>query len=312
VSPTRRIALACALLVALLAGAYVAVPTVFLQPLLALNRGLSGLTERTVEVDGHRVHYLEGGRGETVVLLHGIFAEKDHWVEFARGLTSSYRVIAPDLPGYGESSRLEDRSYGYAEQVRRLRLFLDRLGLERVHLAGNSMGGTIAALYAVEHPERVLSLGMIGAPHGIRSPVASEADRRIAGGGIPLIARDAREFEIMLDLLFVTRPVLPRPIVAGAVGEAVRRSASNVRLWEEQRRDGYLLQEALPRVTARTLVLWGAEDRVFDASGAEVVRRILRERDVVVLPQIGHLPMMEQPRQTSAMYTQFLARAPAP
>jgi abhydrolase domain-containing protein 6 len=310
VTRIRWVVLILALPLAVLAGAWAAVPTVFLGPLVSLNRGLSGLSERVVEVGRHRVHYLEGGQGETVVLLHGIFAEKDHWLEFARGLTGSYRVIVPDLPGYGASSRLDDESYAYAAQVARLHEFLERIGAEEVHLAGSSMGGTIAALYAIEHPERVRSLAMIGAPHGIRSPTPSEADRRIAAGGIPLIARSAREFDGMLEILFANRPLLPRPIVVSASREAVRRAPSNVRLWEEQRRDAYLLQEQLPRVVTRTLVVWGAEDRVFHVSGAEVVRRSLPGQEVVVLPQVGHLPMMEQPKQTAALYTQFLQRRP--
>lgn len=289
-----------------LAAVYTARPHSLVAPLVSLNRRLSGLSAKVVEVDGHRVHYVEGGEGEAVLLLHGIFAEKDHWVEFARGLTPAYRVIAPDLPGHGASTRLEDEPYTYEAQVRRLHALVEQLGIESFHVAGSSMGGTIAALYALEHPDRVRSVAFIGAPHGIRTPQPSEADDRIAAGEIPLIARSPAEFERMMDLLFARRPFLPRPIVLDAERRAVERAASNVRLWQEQRSQAHLLHAELPRLVHRSLTLWGEEDRVFHRSGAEAVRRMLPGGVVEVLPGVGHLPMMERPRETAARYRRFL------
>ena len=88
-TPLKRTLFAlCALLLTCTAGAYHALPGLFKEPLLQLNRALSGLEEKSIRVAGHDIHYLEGGQGETpIVLLHGIFAEKDHWTDFARSLT---------------------------------------------------------------------------------------------------------------------------------------------------------------------------------------------------------------------------------
>jgi abhydrolase domain-containing protein 6 len=290
------------------AAVYHAVPQLFFGPLVALNRGLSGLSERIVTVGGHRIHYLEGGEGETVLLLHGIFAEKDHWVEFSRQLTPHYRVIALDLPGFGESSRFDHQSYGYPEQVQRLHGLVQQLKLGSVHLAGNSMGGTLAALYAIEHPEQVRSVAFIGAPHGIRSARPSEADFRIESGEIPLIAASAHEFERMLDMLFVERPFLPRPILHDAERKALAGAAGNVRIWNEQRQHADLLHRQLHRLSHPTLALWGAQDRIFDVSGAEVVESILPEQQMHVMPGTGHLPMMERPRESASLYLSFLRR----
>lgn len=306
----KRIALALAALsLAVVATAYYSLPALFKEPLVRLNRSISGLAASTVRVDEHEVHYLDGGSGETVVLLHGIFAEKDHWVDFARPLTNAYRIIAPDLPGFGQSGRLDGRSYDYATQTERLKDLLDALGIKRAHLAGNSMGGTIAALFAISYPERVASVAFIGAPHGIHSPVPSEADRIIDAGGLPLIAHDAAEFDRMLARLFVQRPFLPYPILDAARSDALRNAQSNVRLWQAQLKDRFLLHERISGLRVRTMAMWGAGDRIFDVSGATVLQAQLSDGDVRVLPDIGHLPMMEAPAETARLYSRFLAHA---
>lgn len=302
-----------ALLLLLFALVYYSLPTLFKQPLLDLNRALSSLSEDTVAVEPHTVHYLAGGSGEPVVLLHGIFAEKDHWVDFARPLTGRYRVIAPDLPGFGESGRLPHQTYDYATQTERLKTLLDALGLKRVHLAGNSMGGTLAALFALRYPERVASVALIGAPHGIKTPRPSVMDGWIDAGKTPLVVHDAAQFAQMMDLLFTQRPFLPYPVLHAAQTEAVRNAPSNTQLWKEQLKDRYLLDARIGALQQPTLVLWGADDRLFDASGADVLRSRLKNPHIQVLPGVGHLPMMEAPQATAQAYLRFLDKlAPAP
>jgi len=297
------------LLLAIIAIAYTSLPHLLKEPLVELNRRLSSLTENTVTVGTHRVHYLEGGSGEPVLLLHGIFSEKDHWVDFARLLTPHYRVIVPDLPGYGESSRLDSESYDYDAQTERLKNLLDTLGIRRAHLAGNSMGGTIAALFAMRYPERVATVSFIGAPHGIRTAEPSEMDKQIALGKAPLIAHDEAEFEQMLSLLFVNRPFIPHPILHAAQEEAISNARSNARLWQEQLKDRFLLHQRIAELRSPTFAVWGSGDLIFHVSGAEVLRSQLKAAEVRVLPGAGHLPMMEAPRETASMYANFLKAA---
>lgn len=288
------------------AAAAAALPGTVQPLLIAANRATAGLAEHTVAAGGHTVHYLAGGTGEPLVLLHGIFAEKEHWVDFARPLTGDWRVIAPDLPGFGESGRHADARYDYAAQVERLRAFLDALGLQRVHLAGNSMGGTLAALFAVAHPERVASVGFIGAPHGIRAPRPSAMDLAIEAGRAPLVARTAQEFDAMLSLVFAQRPFLPYPVLHATREAAMGQADSNLRVWQEQLADRWLLDARIAALQAPVLVLWGEADRVFDASGAQALQAKLPQARVAVLPGAGHLPMMEAPRPTAAAYDAFL------
>ena len=314
----KRIVPLAAAAIALAATAlYYGAPSLFKEPLLALNRGLSGLQEKTVDAAMHQVHYLDSGAPTSpaapgsddvpVVLLHGIFAEKDHWVDFARPLTGTYRVVAPDLPGFGESTRHADQPYDYAAHTKRLGALLDALGIQRAHLAGNSMGGTMAALYAIEHPERVASVAFIGAPHGIRSPQPSTMDQLIDAGRSPLVAYDAAAFDAMMAMVFEKRPFLPYPILWATEQEALRNAASNQRVWDAQLKDRYLLDAQVARLQQPpTLALWGASDRVFDVSGAQALQTRLPNASVVTLPGIGHLPMMEAPGDTAQRYAEFL------
>ena len=294
---------------AIVATAYYALPQRSAAPLIAINRMSAGLQEHAVKVGAHTVHYLSAGSGMPVILLHGIFAEKDHWVDFARALKGPYQLLVPDLPGFGRSGRLDNQSYSYAAQVERLLAWMDTMGIEKAHLAGNSMGGTLAALFAQRYPQRVLSLAFIGAPHGIRTPQPSAMDGHIdSGASSILIPTTERAFEDMLDMLFEKRPFLPYPIAQRALAGALRDAPSNERIWKEQLADRYLLDERIGALTLPMLVLWGAQDRLFDASGSTVLQQRLRHATVQVLPSVGHLIMMEVPSASAKVYGDFLAR----
>jgi pimeloyl-ACP methyl ester carboxylesterase len=283
-------------------------PELLRPALTELNRKRAGLEEHTLALGRHQIHYLAGGQGETVVLLHGIFGEKDHWVDFARRLTPHYRVIVPDLPGYGASTRHEDAAYDYASQTQRLAALLDALGVRRAHLAGSSMGGTLAALLALEQPQRVASVAFIGAPHGIRSLLPSDMDLAIEAGHAPLVTPDAQAFREMMSLVFARPPFLPYPILQGARAQALERAPSNQRLWQEQLRDRHLLHGRIAALRGPVLALWGGQDRVFDATGARMLCALLPQAEVEILSWLGHLPMMEAPAEVARRYLRFLAQ----
>lgn len=310
----RNLLIALAAAVLACVAAYYTAPALVTGPLHWLHRSASGLAAHQVSASGHTVHYLDSGRASEpaaapsppVVLLHGIFAEKDHWVDFARPLTERYRVIAPDLPGFGESTRHENQPYDYAAQVERLRALLDALAVPKAHLAGSSMGGTIAALFALRYPDRVASVAFIGSPHGLRSATPSDMDRLIEAGKRPLVAHDAEGFDAMMALVFAQRPFLPYPIMHASERDALRMARSNERIWDEQLKDRYLLQERLPALAHPTLALWGEEDRVFHRSGADTLATLLPRARIERLPGIGHLPMMEDAAGSAARYAAFV------
>ena len=102
------------------------------------QRRAAGLVKQSVQVDDHRIVYLEGGKGETVILLHGFGGSKDDWPIFAAHL-KGFHLVIPDIPGFGESSQVPTDSYSFESQIGRIDRFVEVLKLDQFHIAGNSM-----------------------------------------------------------------------------------------------------------------------------------------------------------------------------
>jgi len=271
-------------------------------------RWQAGLSRHTIQVDDHHWVYLEGGEGESILFVHGFGMEKDGWGLFPKAFSRSHSLILPDLPGFGENSRLESADYSVPSQVKRLNRFVESLGLRRFHLAGSSMGGYIAGFYASEYPEKVITLALFN-PAGVNSPVQSDLWRRYEEKGEnALVYRTEEGFEEILRLLFYRVPPVPGPFRTyfAALG------ASNYAFYRKVLRDLdqgglYQLEPRLSRVDARTLVVWGANDRILHVSGAEIFRKGLKNVKVVILDQCGHAPFFEKRKETTKAYKNFLA-----
>ncbi|MDF5909289.1 alpha/beta fold hydrolase [Pseudomonas aeruginosa] len=120
-------------------------------------------------------------------------------------------LVALDLPGFGDSSKPQQASYDVGTQAERVANFAAAIGVRRLHLAGNSMGGHIAALYAARHPEQVLSLALIDNA-GVMPARKSELFEDLERGENPLVVRQPEDFQKLLDFVFVQQPPLPAPL----------------------------------------------------------------------------------------------------
>ena len=150
------IAIPFIILLAAVAG-YLFFPGVTLETLISIERGIAGLDQKGIDIGSLHIEYLEGGEGEVLVLLHGFGGNKDNWTRVAKYLTPHFRVIAPDLPGFGESSKDFDASYTYSAQADRIHQFVQALGVDKFHLGGNSMGGNLSGNYAAKFEDDILS-----------------------------------------------------------------------------------------------------------------------------------------------------------
>jgi abhydrolase domain-containing protein 6 len=268
----------------------------------------AGLSRHAIQVDDHHWVYLQGGMGETILFVHGFGMEKDGWGLFPEAFSRSYHLILPDLPGFGENSRLESANYNVPSQVKRLNRFAESLGLDRFHLAGSSMGGYIAGFYASEYPQKVKSLALFN-PAGVNSQVPSDMWRRYAETGeIALVYRTKEGFEDILKLLFYRVPPVPGAFKTYFAELGASSYAFYGKVLRDLEQGGrYQLDARLSRVEARTLVVWGANDRILHVSGAESFRKGLKNVKVVILDQCGHAPFFEKRKETTKAYQDFLA-----
>jgi triacylglycerol lipase len=271
---------------------------------IALERLRAGLRPRQVSVAGLDMPYLEGGTGETLVLVHGFAGDKDNFTRMARFLTPHYRVICPDMPGFGDAGRDPQAGYGIAEQAERLRALLDQIAPGKVHLGGNSMGGFIAAQFAAAHPERVASLWLLDPAGTDASHSSAVLQHYEASGEMPLLVRDEQDYHILVDACTAERPFVPHSVLT-ALG---RRAAADFALHTAILRQvsaSPVLQPQPHYAAIPALVVWGEQDKILHPSGAAAFAGLFPRSRTVMMPGVGHLPMLEQPRRTAQDYLDF-------
>ncbi|MEJ5362273.1 MAG: alpha/beta hydrolase [Spirochaetota bacterium] len=268
------------------------------------ERSKASLTEKTVIIDDHTIHYLEGGKGDTVLCIHGFGGTMDHWTRFARYMTDSYRVVALDLPGFGDSSFNEGGDYSIAKQVERVHKFAHTLNLQKFHIVGNSMGGYIAGYYAVTYPDDIKTLGLFAAA-GVKSPNESELMKELKKGNNPLIVEDVKSYDGLMEFVFYKPIWLPGFAKKYFATQAVAKKAHFQYIFK-QIHDVTLLEKYLGTIHTPTLILWGENDRVLDVSGAYVFKEKIHNAQLVIFKECGHLPMIEKPERSATVYKKFL------
>ena len=305
----RIVKLALAALVLIVVGA---VGFVYLLPEKATRfaidaeRWRSGLVRKGIDLPGGlRYAYLEGGQGEPLMLLHGFGANKDNFVRVARFLTPHYRLIVPDNIGFGESSHLPEADYAPPAQVERLRALARALGIKRLHLGGSSMGGHIAMTYAALYPTEVASLWLLD-PGGVWSAPQSELRKILSETGRnPMLAKTEDEFAQLFSLVMSDPPFVLRPMLDVMARERIRNFTLEERIFKQLGADS--VEERVTGLSTPALIVWGGQDRAIHVATAEVLHRLMPRSQVIIMPGIGHLPMIERPQQSADDYLRFRA-----
>lgn len=260
----------------------------------------------TVALERGTIHYRQAGAGTSLLLLHGLFANKEQWDGMLCLLAAAgYSAIAPDLPGYGQSTTFPITDYPLENQVARLHEFVERMGIKRLDIAGNSMGGAIAALYVHKYPEQVQTLAFIGGPLGI-TEWHPQVKNALYQGINPFIPVDIAQFDLELSLLFVNPPPLPEAVKHAAIKDYVERNRYYQQVWSIVSLYNQSLE--LPRFWVRTptLILWGKQDQIFSIDGAINLHQRYPRGELVRLANVGHLPHLEHPLETANIYLDFL------
>lgn len=272
-----------------------------------------------VQVGRHRISTLTMGRGPDVLLLHGLGGTRASLFETAASLSGSFRVHAPDLPGFGSSSKPALGPYHAGWFADQMLALMDQLGIADACLIGNSMGGRVAIEMALSAPDRIRALGLL-----------CPAVAWIRRGLHPIVRLLRPEFGLLPHAfrrslvasqfwsLFYDRNVLD-PAVGELMVDEFRRiyhtagaryaflaSARNIYLESPFGRDGFYPRLATLRPPA--LFIWGAHDALVPPAFARHVASWLPNAEQVTIDHCGHLPQVEQPARTNELLMSFFAR----
>lgn len=270
---------------------------------------------RFVEIDGVRVHYRDEGLrdGPALLLLHGTAASLHTWDGWTAALSDRYRIVRLDLPAFGLTGPRPDRDYRIGTYVEFVEAFVRALGLQRFHIAGNSLGGNIAWRYTLAHPQRVHSLTLIdasGYPRDAAQPVPIAirlARTRIVGEllrhvSLRSLYRASLE-DVYADDGKVTAELVQRYYELGL------RRGNRQAFMDRARMIRQDVHQRIGDVAQPTLVIWGAEDRWIPVGDAHRFAADLPHSVVAVFPNAGHVPMEEIPAATARCAAAFISVA---
>jgi pimeloyl-ACP methyl ester carboxylesterase len=168
------------------------------------------------------------------------------------------------------------------------------------------MGGAIAARYAIMFPEKVISLGLFNT-FGVQSPVKSEFDQLMSRGEPnPLVFESIEGFDRLMYFVFSKPPDIPIFIKRLVARESQKRTSINDRIFEQIDREKDSLTPDLGKIMARTLILWGDQDRILDVSSVQVLQNGIPYSIATIIPECGHTPMEERPKEAAEQYLTFL------
>ncbi len=294
----------------LLAGFYYLFPETVFKLAVDAQRRSADLVKKEVQVDGQKIVYLEGGKGETVLLLHGFGGNKDAWTAFAKYF-KGYHLVIPDIPGFGESAQVPTYSYDIDNQVERIARFIEVLKLDTFHIAGNSMGGAFAAIYSAAHPEKVLTIALMNTA-GAPSPNKSEFVMQLEKGHNLFRIRNTEDYNRLMDLIFVKRPTIPASFRKILAADWISNTEFNMKIWndmlsgEVSEVSEFSVGPALSKIDTPVLIIWGDQDKLTDIAGVALLEKNLKKYKTVIMKDTGHVPPIEKPEETAKIYRNFL------
>jgi pimeloyl-ACP methyl ester carboxylesterase len=317
-APKRRWPWVVLALLALLVGAFLLLRTPDV-PVDELKARYASPQSQFLEVSpGFFVHVRDEGlrNAPALFLVHGSNASLHTWEPWVARLKTRYRIVSLDLQGHGLTGPIPSGCYTptcMAETVEAVRA---KLGIERLAIAGNSMGGGVSLYYTLAHPERVSALILV-----------DSAGAPVKRDGPPPLGFRIAQTPVLRDLGAVITPksVIGETLEKSVSVKSVASDAAITRYWELLRAPGnreatmqrfasYGPSKLTPARLAPlkgipVLILWGKEDALIPVSAADWFKAALPQSEVLVYPNIGHIPHEEAPDRSAADVDAFLGRA---
>ncbi|MFF0457628.1 alpha/beta fold hydrolase [Nocardia africana] len=276
-------------------------------------------TERTVRVGDREIFFVEAGSGPVVVLLHGGGPGASGVSNYSRNievLARRFRVIVPDMPGYGRSSKWVDRSDPFGDLGRAIGGLLDALEIPKAHVIGNSYGGAAALRLAMDRPEKVdrmvlMGPGGVGTTRALPTPGLQRLLDYYTGGG------PSREkiTEFVREYLVYDGSVVPEELIEAryqasldpevVANPPLRRPSGLLALRTVWRMD-FTRDSRLRKVAHPTLVVWGTDDKVNRPSGGRMLADAMPNCDLYLAANTGHWVQWERAELFNSLATAFL------
>ena len=265
-----------------------------------------------IEINEMQVHFRDEGEGFPIVLVHGTASSLHTWDAWTNELKKTNRVIRMDLPAFGITGPNKNADYSIESYTTFLHFFVEKLNLEKFHLAGNSLGGNIAWNYAAEHPAKVEKLILVDAsglptnkePPAIFKMAKTPVLRSLFLYVTPKMLITKNIKEVYADDDKVTDELVTRyhkmALRAGNRQAFIDRAKTDFKL------DAKINTDRLKSIQTPTLLIWGAKDLWIPLDNGKRMNRILVNSKLEVLENSGHVPMEENPKESLELLKNFL------
>lgn len=269
------------------------------------------------EISAGKVRYwkTDNGHSERILFFHGFGDSMDGAYPLAHHLVSRYDFIVPDLPGFGESFKRNDLPHNYDSYRRWLGEFLEAAEVGPVHVIGNSLGGAFSMMLAQMRPDLIKSLTLLNSAAVSDFRASSLYDELLAGQVLFQI-KTHEELDAFWKRVFEKAPYLP-PFVRDYFlhrfrenhdwyGYLLREIFSDIRHRRDPRFKELFFNQHLPSLKVPSLIIWGAEDRLFPLAFGKRAHQLLRNSRLVVLEGVGHVPQVEAPAVVAKHLSEFI------
>ena len=278
------------------------------QKIIQYERNKSDLDVKSFTLtSGDKLVYAENANltGEPLLLIHGFGGNKDNFTRIADEL-EDYHLIIPDLLGFGESSKPMSADYRSQAQATRLHELLQAKGLaSNIHIGGNSMGGAISVAYAAKYPKDVKSLWLVDSA-GFWSAGVPKSLEGATLENNPLLINSKEDFYKMYDFVMYKPPYLPKSVKAVFAQERINNKELDAKILEQIVTDNVEERaQIIADYNIPTLVAWGEKDQVIKPETVNVIKDIIPQAQVIMMEDIGHVPMIEAVEQTAEDYKGF-------
>lgn len=247
----------------------------------------SNVQVKTLQSNSYHFEYFEGGKGPTVLFIHGFGAQKSSWIPYAKKLASKYKVIALDLPGHGNTPHIEGQTYDLESLSKTVNQFVQEKKLETFHLIGLSMGGGISSVYAAQYPQKVKSLTLLN-PFGVRTPILSQLERLIAKGKNLFFPKTIHE----LDELFHFTTGKPLDWAHHFKEFLLKKMMEKYVFYMQVFRElvqSNPIESILPKIQAPTLLIIGGKDRIIHPSSSKIFQKHIPNIHSYIIPEASHI-----------------------